>query len=510
MDYFIKTEKANRPFKGKVLAAMGDSWIDALWAGVPGGFPYLGHQITAPPASAHWLNLLETHTGMKVINKGIAGDVTDDLTNNPNDLPGMLTRFNADILGIFPRPDYCIILGGGNDIYRGWDVDTFIMPNITEMVNRCKTYEIIPIVCSYPIGPNQEQPIPVATQNERIAYLHTQLDAYTTTNNILFFDFWDAGLTLGSSDYLFDGVHLSAQGDMKVAVYCLGRFSNLIPVPSPVHRKKWTSGTVWSGLSAETTISMTNVTGDNVTIDSNSIALVAPIQTKNWTSPTVWQGEHADTDSTVNMTSVTGDNVTIATNAITLNEPVGTLSLLHFDGNTADVYGTTFSVSGTPAYVTGKFSQAVYLSGTQKAYRNLGAIMTDLTIEAWVQRVSNSVGFYFGFDSNKLGFMSTIDDYDTALLFNGATIGYNYAMVGSFTHLTITYKKSTNYVELYINGIKQYQGTMTAFPTDDFVMGKPSVALSPSSVGMYVDELRISNKIIYTANFTPPTVPFSS
>lgn len=320
-----KEIKANRPFKGKTLLGFGDSWVDALWVGVPGGFPYLGHQINAPPASAHWLNLLETHTGMKVINKGIAGNVTGDPAGESPTVLGMVNRFNTDVLGISPRPNYCLILGGGNDIYRGYDVDTFIMPNITDMVNRCIANGIIPIVASYPIGPNQEQPIPVATQNERIVYLHTKLDAYTTANNIIFFDFWDAGLTLGSSDYLFDGVHLSAQGDMKVAVYCLGRFSGIISVPIPARRKKWTSSTIWRGISTATTVNMTDITGDNVTISSSSISLAGPIKTKSWTSPTVWRGEHADVDSTVNMIVSDTNNVTVANGVISLNNPVSNI-----------------------------------------------------------------------------------------------------------------------------------------------------------------------------------------
>ncbi|MCX8020650.1 MAG: LamG domain-containing protein [Chitinophagaceae bacterium] len=110
---------------------------------------------------------------------------------------------------------------------------------------------------------------------------------------------------------------------------------------------------------------------------------------------------------------------------------------------------------------------------------------------------------------------------------NGITIrGNTHVADNQWHHIAITRNTSTGQIRLYVDGNQDASGTgptgnvnyrigrSTSYPNSDpfIVLGAEkhdAGAAYPSYNGL-MDELRISNVIRYTSNFTPPTAPFTT
>ena len=103
---------------------------------VPGGLGHLGYQVIDPYSSVnllepsgywHWAAIMSGQRLTLVANKGIGGNTTTQ----------MLARFDADILGLTPRPGWLLIEPGPNDAAALVTAATTIA-NVTEMITRAR------------------------------------------------------------------------------------------------------------------------------------------------------------------------------------------------------------------------------------------------------------------------------------------------------------------------------------------------------------------------------------
>ena len=100
-----------------LLVAIGDS--------ITYGYPYM------PERS--WVNVIKEKFNIKVFNKGINGDTTEQ----------MLLRFTYDCLNL--KPTHVTIMGGANDAFCGISVES-VLDNISKMIELAEAQEIIPII----------------------------------------------------------------------------------------------------------------------------------------------------------------------------------------------------------------------------------------------------------------------------------------------------------------------------------------------------------------------------
>lgn len=141
-----------------------------------------------------------------IYNAGVGSDRTDQ----------MVARIQADVIS--RAPDFCLIMGGVNDIAFGTSVST-IMTNIDTICKTCVENKIVPVLLS---------PIPHKTNAYRAALeqLWARVYRYARANKIPFFDMraisinptsdaplgWNrangtSDATLNSSLYFADGIH---------------------------------------------------------------------------------------------------------------------------------------------------------------------------------------------------------------------------------------------------------------------------------------------------------------
>jgi lysophospholipase L1-like esterase len=124
----------------KTLICIGDSLTQG--ADIPVGHAW-------PALTANALNL-------KAVNAGIGGDTTQ----------GMLARFYPEVVAA--RPDFVFIMGGTNDLWWGWEVNT-VLGNLFSLVVQARHHGIAPIV---------GLPLPVNVTAAKAADLSPPLDGY--------------------------------------------------------------------------------------------------------------------------------------------------------------------------------------------------------------------------------------------------------------------------------------------------------------------------------------------
>jgi len=214
---------------------------------------------------------------------------------------------------------------------------------------------------------------------------------------------------------------------------------------------------------------------------------------------------------------------------------VNSISLLHFDGANngtvfTDVYANTWSVgAGSPVTETTqvKFGTAGFSAGagfitSASAPFVLGS--GDFTIE--IQVYPTSVASFYGIYAKRAGsgistsaslnidtggggrihagLSNTTSPSTWAVdLFSG-TITLN-----TWQHVALTRLGTT--FTLWLNGVSQQTGTLAGALSDTGV-GPVIGALAQDNTIPFVgflDEFRFSNVARYTANFTPPSAPFT-
>ena len=120
----------------------------------------------------------------------------------------------------------------------------------------------------------------------------------------------------------------------------------------------------------------------------------------------------------------------------------------------------------------------------------------------WSQRSSTSNGISFRLSSGKLNFFYTNTGTGD---FSGATT----LTLNSWSHVALT--REGNVFKVWLNGVLDgTSGTITASVTSNVA---PRIGAGAQdnleSLSGYIDDLRITKGVArYTANFTPPTLPF--
>lgn len=82
--------------------------------------------------------------------------------------------------------------------------------------------------------------------------------------------------------------------------------------------------------------------------------------------------------------------------------------------------------------------------------------------------------------------------------------------LNTWYHVAITQQSGTTNDKLYINGVGQADGDTGGyliFPDDTIIIGNTG---NNNDFDFYIDEVRLSIGLRYTANFTPPTTAFTA
>jgi hypothetical protein len=177
----------------------------------------------------------------------------------------------------------------------------------------------------------------------------------------------------------------------------------------------------------------------------------------------------------------------------------------------AQVPGNALSYNGTDQFTTLPSGIVQNITG-------------DFTIEAWVfwrgggtfQRILD-----LGFDQNTWIALCPSSNFGPTF---GVVFGVNYnnsfqyvvanssLPINAWSHIAVTLQNSTGLVTVYINGVNSGTVNMTHRLSD--LGNTPINKIGESKyadpyLNAVVDELRISNNIRYSSNFTPPTTAFT-
>jgi hypothetical protein len=213
---------------------------------------------------------------------------------------------------------------------------------------------------------------------------------------------------------------------------------------------------------------------------------------------------------------------------------MATRLLLHFDNSISDSSGNSqvLSNNGVNTFPSGKFSQGIGgFSTTNYPFQNSSTILNGIglgsfTIELFAKLEINGseqaiLQYAIGNTGSPVDFFANISSGGSLWTygFNGAVdYFYNISSLlgdGQFHHFAFVRESITTF-KIFIDGVMILnQTSLTASHTLNdslkFVIGQnrfPS-NFGDSSFAGVIDELRISDTAIYTANFTPPTTPFA-
>jgi acyl-CoA thioesterase-1 len=161
----------------------------------------------------NWVALLNQKNENEFINKGINGDTTG----------GMLSRFQRDVID--EKPQYVIIMGGGNDFIMGDSLGS-VRANIMAMVHQAYHHRILPILGTgiktdaESFRKDWAEITDVGRLNEKIIAHRDWIIKFCGTFNTKYIDFCAElenriGGKYGS--YLFDGLHPSKEGHRILA-----------------------------------------------------------------------------------------------------------------------------------------------------------------------------------------------------------------------------------------------------------------------------------------------------
>jgi len=162
------------------IVAIGDSITE--------GFPYTQKE--------SWVTYIAQELQFQVINKGINGDLTQNICN----------RFRRDVLSF--NPSHAIILGGTNDAYAKYPLEN-VSHNFKEMVKMCQEEGITPIL-GFPI------PLLVPEEESYLTQYRNWLIDYAKMRDLLKIDFYTPFfkfIEAGEEAKLFvDKVHPNLEG----------------------------------------------------------------------------------------------------------------------------------------------------------------------------------------------------------------------------------------------------------------------------------------------------------
>lgn len=205
------------------------------------------------------------------------------------------------------------------------------------------------------------------------------------------------------------------------------------------------------------------------------------------------------------------------------------LLLLHFDGNSTDssTFARTVTAVGNATTSTAqkKFgTHAALFDGSgdrfdipSSADFNLGG--TDHTVDfwAWVNSSTNGQNerlVVFEGTTQTRGILIS-DTTKTAIGVNlfgsGWQILSSAGAISNQTWFHVALVRSGSTTTLYINGTSVGSTTAQCLPTTNssVSIGGNTVRFADSNFNGYIDEVRIVNRAVWTANFTPETSPYS-
>lgn len=144
---------------------------------------------------------------VRIHNSGIDGNTTRQ----------MLSRFEEDVVSV--SPDYCMVLGGANDIFR--DVSPAeTEANLTQLYERCENVGVTPVACTLtPVkpGPLIGGDAQADDLNSAIDALNRWILSYCSAHDIAVVDF-SAAVRANPSAYLQpDGLHPAESGHDAMA-----------------------------------------------------------------------------------------------------------------------------------------------------------------------------------------------------------------------------------------------------------------------------------------------------
>lgn len=184
------------------------------------GFTFSGSDDSVAPypkclefLAEEYLRSLQSDVKVKVLNKGINGDLTS----------GMLERFSRDVVD--EKADYVIILGGSNDI--GWGLDpAMIAHNLTSMYDAALNKGIGAVACSVPSILGFDELIPPRLE------LNRMIRAEAEKRRIAFVDLFtataDPQTNRLSEVYSADGLHLNPKGYQRIGRYVFDKWLKAI------------------------------------------------------------------------------------------------------------------------------------------------------------------------------------------------------------------------------------------------------------------------------------------
>lgn len=207
-----------------------------------------------------------------------------------------------------------------------------------------------------------------------------------------------------------------------------------------------------------------------------------------------------------------------------------TLALLHFDGSNGS---TTFTDSGPNAFAFAANGDA-QISTAQSKFGGASGLFDgsgdflrcdpfsainigtgDFTIECFIYKTAgltktaNIVAFDETASSTRWAFywrgsgsrLAIFNTSQSAILAGGTPLALN-------TWYHVAFVRDSGQYRIYLDGVLDGTATPTAktLPSSNLFIGQSSV--NSEYWSGHIDELRISNAALYTADFTPPASPF--
>lgn len=156
------------------------------------------------PKKNTWAYKLSKEVPIKVINKGINGDIT----------PSMLNRFYKDVsLG---HPSKVFIMGGTNDLLSGRSVKS-IISSIELMIKESKDIDIIIGIPPYIKKEMAEKLFSPSALYDycttNLPILKDELIKLCNKHSIKYVDFYSLTLSNVNNDIYIDGIHLNSKGN---------------------------------------------------------------------------------------------------------------------------------------------------------------------------------------------------------------------------------------------------------------------------------------------------------
>lgn len=200
-----------------------------------------------------------------------------------------------------------------------------------------------------------------------------------------------------------------------------------------------------------------------------------------------------------------------------------TICLLHFDDNFTDSInniepdiknGDTFSI-----VKDGKFKgglKGLEGSGSKGGYLSYNLPQTNLktyTIDLWVYIDEKQINGTFQFlcinttnSSQKLGLYKNGSKYYFTLWSDNGNDTKSEVKINDYNHIAVVSNGTTT--EFYINGVKSTRTVSNVTPLNKVILGQAySSNMYPNCI---LDEVRVSDVVRYTDNFTPNNRPYSN